>query len=73
MSKRIASFQISDRNPVDPSDEEENYSNSSGSEREERASEQELRQRKYSFRKKLCLITFLIGFLSQRVYLNVTE
>lgn len=48
MSKRIATFQISDRNPVDPSDEEreENYSNSSGSEREERASEQELRQRK---------------------------
>lgn len=46
MSKRIATFQISDRNPVDPSDEEENYSNSSGSEKEERASEQELRQRK---------------------------
>lgn len=46
MSKRIATFQISDRNPVDPSDEEEIYSNSSGSEREERASEQELRQRK---------------------------
>jgi len=47
MSKRIATFQISDRNPVDPSDEEEeNYSNSSGSEREERACEQELRQRK---------------------------
>lgn len=47
MSKRIATYQISDRNPVDLSDEEEvNYSNSSGSERDERASEQELRQRK---------------------------
>lgn len=47
MSKRVATFQISNRNPVDPSDEEENYSNSSGSERDERANEQELRQRKY--------------------------
>ena len=46
MSKRIATFQISDRNPVDPNDEEENYSNSSGSERDERANEHELRQRK---------------------------
>lgn len=48
MSKRIATYQISDRNPVDPSDEEdENYSNSSGSERESyRADEAELKQRK---------------------------
>lgn len=48
MSKRIATFQISDRNPVDPNDsEEEEYLNSSGSERESnRAGEEELRQRK---------------------------
>ena len=47
MSKRIATFQISDRNPVDPSDDEEEYSNSSESERESmRADEEELKQRK---------------------------
>lgn len=48
MSKRIATFQISDRNPVDPSDsEEEEYYNSSASEREStRADEEELRRRK---------------------------
>ena len=47
MSKRIATYQISDRNPVGPSDDEEEYLNSSESERENnRADEEELRQRK---------------------------
>lgn len=47
MSKRIATYQISDRNPVDPSDNEEEFMNSSGSERESnRANDEELRNRK---------------------------
>lgn len=49
MSKRVATYQISDRNPVDPSDKEElieeEYSNFSESENG-RAAEEELRKRK---------------------------
>lgn len=50
MSKRVATYQISDRNPVDPCDEddlnnEEEYLKSSEGENG-RAGEEELRQRK---------------------------
>jgi hypothetical protein len=45
MSKRIATFQISDRNPVDPNDDEDNLEHNNDSEGE--SNEQEIRQRKY--------------------------
>lgn len=47
MSKRIATYQITDKNPV--SDDEEEYSNSSETERENnQADEKELKRRQYS-------------------------
>lgn len=64
MSKRVATYQISDRNPVDPSDEDdgidnEEYFNSSETENG-RAKEEELRQRKYRKTLYVLTLTYLI-------------